>query len=208
MLLGVRQELGDELVTNGERLRIYVPFGRQWYEYSLRRLHENPKIAGYIAGDTVRPDVLPGQRPPVAATAPERLAVFTSVEKEGPGTRASLNVPGEAGYSSSARTGSVMPRERADDLAEAMEPRREVVLAPVQEAVDAERGWVLVEEQEVAAGASDGRDVAREQDRDRGAAGAISASRTRGRSARAAARREARGSAAMKSTEGARCRAT
>jgi proline dehydrogenase len=53
MLLGVRQELGDELVRNGERLRIYVPFGRQWYEYSLRRLHENPRIAGYIAGDTL-----------------------------------------------------------------------------------------------------------------------------------------------------------
>ena len=53
MLLGVRQELGDELVRDGERLRIYVPFGRQWYEYSLRRLHENPRIAGYIAGDTL-----------------------------------------------------------------------------------------------------------------------------------------------------------
>jgi proline dehydrogenase len=53
MLLGVRGELGDELVTEGRRLRIYVPFGRHWYEYSLRRLQENPKIAGYIAADTV-----------------------------------------------------------------------------------------------------------------------------------------------------------
>ena len=53
MLLGVREGLGDELVSGGERLRIYVPFGRQWYEYSLRRLHENPKIAGYIASDTL-----------------------------------------------------------------------------------------------------------------------------------------------------------
>jgi proline dehydrogenase len=52
MLLGVRSELGDELVLEGHRLRIYVPFGRHWYAYSLRRLQENPKIAGYIAADT------------------------------------------------------------------------------------------------------------------------------------------------------------
>jgi proline dehydrogenase len=53
MLLGVTRALGDELVREGRRLRIYVPFGRHWYEYSLRRLQENPKIAGYIAGDTL-----------------------------------------------------------------------------------------------------------------------------------------------------------
>jgi proline dehydrogenase len=53
MLLGVRESLGDELVRNRERLRIYVPFGRQWYEYSVRRLQENPRIAGYVAGDTI-----------------------------------------------------------------------------------------------------------------------------------------------------------
>ena len=53
MLLGVREPLGRELVREGERLRIYVPFGRQWYEYSLRRLQENPRIAGYVATDTV-----------------------------------------------------------------------------------------------------------------------------------------------------------
>ena len=53
MLLGVREPLGDTLVRDGHRLRIYVPFGRHWYAYSLRRLQENPKIAGYIAGDTL-----------------------------------------------------------------------------------------------------------------------------------------------------------
>ena len=53
MLLGVRPALGDRLVEEGRRLRIYVPFGRYWYEYSLRRLQENPKIAGYIAADTL-----------------------------------------------------------------------------------------------------------------------------------------------------------
>jgi proline dehydrogenase len=51
MLLGVQTQLGDRLVRDGHRLRIYVPFGRHWYEYSLRRLQENPKVAGYIAAD-------------------------------------------------------------------------------------------------------------------------------------------------------------
>jgi proline dehydrogenase len=53
MLLGVRPAMGDALVRGGHRLRIYTPFGRDWYAYSLRRLQENPKIAGYIAADTV-----------------------------------------------------------------------------------------------------------------------------------------------------------
>jgi proline dehydrogenase len=60
MLLGVRPRLGDGLVQQGHRLRIYVPFGRQWYAYSLRRLQENPKIAGYIAADTFN-RLLPGR---------------------------------------------------------------------------------------------------------------------------------------------------
>ncbi len=60
MLLGVRPGLGDELVRRGNRLRIYIPFGRHWYAYSLRRLQENPKIAGYIASDTVN-RLLPGR---------------------------------------------------------------------------------------------------------------------------------------------------
>jgi proline dehydrogenase len=54
MLLGVRPELGDRIAGAGHRLRIYVPYGQQWYEYSLRRLQENPKIAGYVAGDLGR----------------------------------------------------------------------------------------------------------------------------------------------------------
>jgi proline dehydrogenase len=61
MLLGVRPELGDQLVRGGHRLRIYVPFGRHWYAYSLRRLQENPKIAGYIAADTMG-RLVPGVR--------------------------------------------------------------------------------------------------------------------------------------------------
>ena len=54
MLLGVRPERATQLVEDGHRLRIYVPYGEHWYAYSLRRLQENPKIAGYIAGDTLR----------------------------------------------------------------------------------------------------------------------------------------------------------
>jgi proline dehydrogenase len=53
MLLGVRPWAGDRLVRDGHRLRVYVPFGKHWYAYSMRRLQENPKIAGYIASDTV-----------------------------------------------------------------------------------------------------------------------------------------------------------
>jgi proline dehydrogenase len=53
MLLGVRPDRADQLVEDGHRLRVYVPYGTQWYEYSMRRLQENPKIAGYIAADTV-----------------------------------------------------------------------------------------------------------------------------------------------------------
>ena len=54
MLLGVREDLADELARDGHTLRVYVPYGRQWYEYSLRRLQENPKVAGYIARDALR----------------------------------------------------------------------------------------------------------------------------------------------------------
>jgi proline dehydrogenase len=60
MLLGVREQLGDKLVREGHRLRIYVPYGEHWYGYSLRRLQENPKIAGYIAADTLN-RLLPGR---------------------------------------------------------------------------------------------------------------------------------------------------
>ncbi|MGH3041453.1 MAG: proline dehydrogenase family protein [Gaiellaceae bacterium] len=54
LLLGVREELADELVRGGHIVRIYVPYGRKWYEYSLRRLQENPKMAGYVARDLLR----------------------------------------------------------------------------------------------------------------------------------------------------------
>jgi proline dehydrogenase len=53
MLLGVDEELRNILVNAGHKLRVYVPFGEDWYEYSSRRLKENPKIAGYVARDVI-----------------------------------------------------------------------------------------------------------------------------------------------------------
>ncbi|MFH1277899.1 MAG: proline dehydrogenase family protein [Candidatus Eisenbacteria bacterium] len=47
MLLGVDEELRDIIVEAGHRMRVYVPFGKSWYAYSMRRLRENPKIVGY-----------------------------------------------------------------------------------------------------------------------------------------------------------------
>jgi len=54
LLLGVKEGLRDSLIAAGHRVRIYVPYGRAWYGYSLRRLKENPSIAGYVARDVVR----------------------------------------------------------------------------------------------------------------------------------------------------------
>ena len=62
MLLGVRPDRGQALVAAGHPLRVYVPYGEQWYEYSLRRLQENPKVAGYVAKDVLA-RMLPWQRP-------------------------------------------------------------------------------------------------------------------------------------------------
>jgi proline dehydrogenase len=52
MLLGVTEPLRRRLIAEGHRLRVYVPFGEQWYEYSVRRLRENPAIAGHVARAT------------------------------------------------------------------------------------------------------------------------------------------------------------
>ncbi len=48
MLLGVRERRRDQIVGEGHRLRVYVPYGEQWYAYSTRRLKENPLMAWYI----------------------------------------------------------------------------------------------------------------------------------------------------------------
>jgi proline dehydrogenase len=48
MLLGVTENLRGRILARGHRLRVYVPFGSHWYAYSLRRLKENPQVAGHI----------------------------------------------------------------------------------------------------------------------------------------------------------------
>jgi proline dehydrogenase len=48
MLLGVDQELREILIAAGHRLRVYVPYGRDWYPYSIRRLRENPEVARHV----------------------------------------------------------------------------------------------------------------------------------------------------------------
>lgn len=48
MLLGVREDLRDKINSDGYKIRIYIPFGKDWYKYSIRRLQENPQIVGHI----------------------------------------------------------------------------------------------------------------------------------------------------------------
>lgn len=48
MLLGVRDERRKQLLAEGHRMRVYVPFGKDWYGYSTRRLKENPQMAGHV----------------------------------------------------------------------------------------------------------------------------------------------------------------
>jgi proline dehydrogenase len=48
MLLGVSESLRNRIRSDGHPLRIYIPFGSEWYAYSVRRLRENPRIAGYV----------------------------------------------------------------------------------------------------------------------------------------------------------------
>jgi proline dehydrogenase len=54
MLLGVCEPLRDKLRDMGYGVRIYVPYGSDWYNYSIRRMKENPQIAGYVARSLMR----------------------------------------------------------------------------------------------------------------------------------------------------------
>jgi proline dehydrogenase len=48
MLLGVTEKLRDQILREGYRMRIYVPFGERWYQYSMRRFKENPNVVGAV----------------------------------------------------------------------------------------------------------------------------------------------------------------
>lgn len=54
MLYGVRRDLQEQLLRDGWRLRVYVPFGTQWYPYLMRRLAERPANLAFITGNVVR----------------------------------------------------------------------------------------------------------------------------------------------------------
>jgi proline dehydrogenase len=54
MLYGVRRDLQDKLVREGYRMRVYVPFGTQWYPYLMRRLAERPANVAFITGNVVK----------------------------------------------------------------------------------------------------------------------------------------------------------
>jgi len=48
MLYGVKSKLRDKIVADGHRLRVYIPFGRYWHAYSIRRFKENPQMVRYV----------------------------------------------------------------------------------------------------------------------------------------------------------------
>jgi proline dehydrogenase len=54
MLYGVRRDLQEQLVKEGYRMRVYVPFGTQWYPYLMRRLAERPANVAFITGNIVK----------------------------------------------------------------------------------------------------------------------------------------------------------
>src|SRR5918911_584614 len=61
MLYGVRRDLQERLVRDGYRMRVYVPFGTQWYPYLMRRLAERPANVAFMAGNVVR-EMMAGRR--------------------------------------------------------------------------------------------------------------------------------------------------
>jgi proline dehydrogenase len=54
MLYGVRRDLQDQLVREGYRMRVYVPFGTQWYPYLMRRLAERPANVAFLTGNVFK----------------------------------------------------------------------------------------------------------------------------------------------------------
>ena len=77
MLYGVRRDLQEQLVREGYRMRVYVPFGTQWYPYLMRRLAERPANVAFITGNVMQRDAcaeaLTVARMP-AASSPRSLA--------------------------------------------------------------------------------------------------------------------------------------
>ena len=57
MLYGVRRDLQEQLRGSGHRMRVYIPFGTQWYPYLMRRLAERPANIAMILGNIVKESV-------------------------------------------------------------------------------------------------------------------------------------------------------
>ena len=71
MLYGVRRDLQEALVREGYNMRVYVPFGTQWYPYLMRRLAERPANVAFMTGSIVK-EALSGRRN--GAGDPKRLS--------------------------------------------------------------------------------------------------------------------------------------
>jgi proline dehydrogenase len=54
MLYGIRRDLQSRLTADGYRMRVYVPFGREWFPYFMRRLGERPANIGFVIRGIVR----------------------------------------------------------------------------------------------------------------------------------------------------------
>ena len=54
MLYGVRRDLQERLVREGYRMRVYVPYGTQWYPYLMRRLAERPANMAFMTGNIIK----------------------------------------------------------------------------------------------------------------------------------------------------------
>jgi proline dehydrogenase len=57
MLYGVRRDLQEELRRTGHHMRVYIPFGTQWYPYLMRRLAERPANIAFMMGSIARETV-------------------------------------------------------------------------------------------------------------------------------------------------------
>ena len=54
MLYGIRRDLQQSLVREGWRMRVYVPFGTEWYPYLMRRMAERPANLGFVVKNVLR----------------------------------------------------------------------------------------------------------------------------------------------------------
>jgi proline dehydrogenase len=54
MLYGIRRDLRQALLADGYRVRVYIPFGREWFPYFMRRLGERPANVGFVLGSVLK----------------------------------------------------------------------------------------------------------------------------------------------------------